>query len=127
MRRVSPSSSLLVVILIIAILAAIAIPVFLRQREKGWIAAQQSALKNSATAAESYATGQTAGTYVGLTPALLVAEGYSNVAGVTITVPTATANSYCIVATDANLPAGHAWLVASYDSADGQPLAADAC
>ncbi len=118
---------LLVVILIIAILAAIAIPVFLRQREKGWIAAQQSALKNSATAAESYATGQTAGTYVGLTPALLVAEGYSNVAGVTITVPTATANSYCIVATHANLPAGHAWLVASYDSADGQPLAADAC
>ena len=30
---------LLVVILIIAILAAIAIPVFLRQREKGWVAA----------------------------------------------------------------------------------------
>jgi type IV pilus assembly protein PilA len=120
---------LLVVILIIAILAAIAIPVFLRQREKGWVAAQQSALKNAATAAESYATGQPAGAYTGLTPALLTAEGYSPVAGVAITVPAATltANSYCIVATHANLPAGHAWLVASYDSGEGQPEADDNC
>jgi type IV pilus assembly protein PilA len=118
---------LLVVILIIAILAAIAIPVFLRQREKGWIAAQQSALKNSATAAESYATSQTAGTYAGLTEPLLVAEGYSRVAGVTITVPIATASRYCIVATHANLPAGNAWLVSSYDSDEGQPEVDDNC
>ena len=47
---------LLVVILIIAILAAIAIPAFLKQREKGWISQQQSSLKNAATAAESFAT-----------------------------------------------------------------------
>ena len=112
---------LLVVILIIAILAAIAIPVFLRQREKGWIAAQQSALKNSATAAESYATGQTAGTYAGLTPALLQAEGYSPVAGVAITVTTATANEYCLTATHTNLPATNAWQIATYDSDEGQP------
>jgi type IV pilus assembly protein PilA len=45
---------LLVVILIIAILAAIAIPVFLRQREKGYVSQSQSALKNAATAQESY-------------------------------------------------------------------------
>jgi type IV pilus assembly protein PilA len=48
---------LLVVILLIAILAAIAIPIFLRQREKAWASQSQSALKNAATAAESYATG----------------------------------------------------------------------
>nr|MBA2313146.1 prepilin-type N-terminal cleavage/methylation domain-containing protein [Actinomycetota bacterium] len=53
---------LLVVILIIAILAAIAIPVFLRQREKAWTSQVQSALKNAATAIESYGTG-TGGDY----------------------------------------------------------------
>jgi type IV pilus assembly protein PilA len=45
---------LLVVILIIAILAAIAIPVFLNQRKKGWTAQVQSTLKNAATAQETY-------------------------------------------------------------------------
>lgn len=48
---------LLVVILIIAILAAIAIPVFLNQRKKGWVAQMESALKNAATAQESYLVG----------------------------------------------------------------------
>ena len=47
---------LLVVILIIAILAAIAIPVFLNQRKKGWISQMESALKNAATAQESCLT-----------------------------------------------------------------------
>jgi type IV pilus assembly protein PilA len=114
---------LLVVILIIAILAAIAIPVFLRQREKGWVAAQQSALKNAATAAESYATSQTAGSYVGLQGddgTLLAAEGYSPVAGVTLSVA-ATASTYCVTATHANLAAAHAWQVATYNSNEGQP------
>ena len=41
---------LLVVIIIIGILAAIAIPVFLNQRKKGWDAAIKSDLKNGATA-----------------------------------------------------------------------------
>ena len=47
---------LLLVVLIIAILAGIAIPVFLVQREKGWNAQVQSSLKNAATAQESFAT-----------------------------------------------------------------------
>ena len=47
---------LLVVIIIIGILAAIAIPVFLRQREKGWDAAAKSDLKNMATAEETWLT-----------------------------------------------------------------------
>jgi type IV pilus assembly protein PilA len=49
---------LLVVILIIAILAAIAIPVFLNQRKKGWVSQMESALKNAATAQESCLTDQ---------------------------------------------------------------------
>ena len=54
---------LLVVIIIIGILAAIAIPVFLNQRQKGWEAAVKADLRNAATAnetilteADSYAT-----------------------------------------------------------------------
>ena len=47
---------LLVVVIIIGILAAIAIPVFLRQREKGWDAAAKADLKNMATAEETYLT-----------------------------------------------------------------------
>ena len=48
---------LLVVILIIAVLAAIAIPVYLRQREKAWQSQLIASLKNAATAAESYSVG----------------------------------------------------------------------
>ena len=47
---------LLVVILIIGILAAIAIPAFLAQRERAWEAAAQSDLRNAAAAATSCST-----------------------------------------------------------------------
>jgi prepilin-type N-terminal cleavage/methylation domain-containing protein len=47
---------LLVVIIIIGILAAIAIPVFLRQRQKGYDASLKSDLRNVATIMESYYT-----------------------------------------------------------------------
>src|SRR4051794_1098593 len=66
---------LLVVILIIAILAAIAIPVFLKQRQKGWAAQAQSAVKNMATAEESYATGN-GGSYTA-TLSDLTTEGFT--------------------------------------------------
>jgi type IV pilus assembly protein PilA len=45
---------LLVVIIIIGILAAIAIPVFLSQRQKGYDASVKADLHNTATAEESY-------------------------------------------------------------------------
>jgi len=61
---------LLVVIIIIGILAAIAIPAFLRQRENAWVAAVQSDLKNASIAAESYAT-QHDGEYTGLGQAVV--------------------------------------------------------
>ena len=47
---------LLVVIIIIGILAAIAIPVFLNQRQKGYDAGIKSDLDNAATAEETYLT-----------------------------------------------------------------------
>ena len=46
------------VILIIAILAAIAIPVFLAQRERAWEASAQSDVRNAAAAATSCYTSQ---------------------------------------------------------------------
>jgi type IV pilus assembly protein PilA len=48
---------LLVVVIIIGILAAIAIPVFLNQRESAWKASVESDLKNAAVSVETYATG----------------------------------------------------------------------
>lgn len=56
---------LLVVILIIAILSAIAIPVFLNQRIKGWETQQRSSLKNAGLAVEAYAVDND-GDYSGL-------------------------------------------------------------
>jgi prepilin-type N-terminal cleavage/methylation domain-containing protein len=50
---------LLVVIIIIGILAAIAIPVFLNQRKKGWDAQAKTDLKNMATAQETWLTDHT--------------------------------------------------------------------
>ncbi len=47
---------LLVVIIIIGILAAIAIPTFLNQREKGWKSAMKSDISNATIAEESFAT-----------------------------------------------------------------------
>ena len=92
---------LLVVILIIAILAAIAIPVFLKQREKGWVAQSESALKNAATAFESYATANN-GDYSSAVKADLVTEGFNDVNGVTLTIasPTGT-DEYCLQAVHA--------------------------
>jgi type IV pilus assembly protein PilA len=113
---------LLVVILIIAILAAIAIPVFLNQREKGWEAQAQSAVKNAATAAETYATGTGNGDYSGLDGddgTLLEAEGYNPIAAAPITV-SATATDYCIEADHDSLSSN--W---KFDSNVGEPVEGD--
>ena len=118
---------LLVVILIIAILAAIAIPVFLRQRERGWVAQSQSALKNAATAAESFATNNN-GSYApggtDVTVNQLTQEGYSPVAGVTIAVVGAStdADEFCLSAAHASLADTHEWDLAYYDSDRGEPV-----
>lgn len=58
---------LLVVVIVIGLLAAIAIPVFLNQRQKAHIAAVKADLKAAATAMEE--AGQEAGTYPSAIPA----------------------------------------------------------
>jgi len=54
---------LLIVVVIIGILAAIAIPKFSNAKEKAIVAAMKSDLKNYAGAQEMYADGQTPATY----------------------------------------------------------------
>ena len=94
---------LLVVILIIAILAAIAIPVFLRQREKGWVSQVESALKNAATAQESFLTSSPTGVYA-TTEAELEAEGFKKAAGVKIDkITTSTGTKWCVQASHTDL------------------------
>jgi type IV pilus assembly protein PilA len=99
---------LLVVIIIIGILAAIAIPTFLNQREKAWTRAAQSDLRNAATVLESYFSDS--GSYdpaVGpaLTPAV-PAPVYKPSDDVTLTQPTGTSTAYCLQAKHAKLAAG---------------------
>ena len=110
---------LLVVILIIAILAAIAIPVFLRQREKGWRSQMESAVKNAATAQESYLTseGSYANGAAGLA-ALESAEGLKYADDVTIVVVGDEAEGYCITAGHTNLDSEYVW----YHSDGGEPV-----
>jgi len=97
---------LLVVIIIIGILAAIAIPVFLGQREKGWRSQAVADMKNAATVVETHAT-EFGGDYSGANGAtesspILLDEGFRPGSLVDITV-TATATTYCITGHHAHL------------------------
>ena len=86
---------LLVVVIIIGILAAIAIPTFLNQRNKGYDAQAKSDVRNMQIAAETLATD--AGTY----PATMAAGDYK--VSATPTAHTYTINAggtaYCVKAT----------------------------
>lgn len=116
---------LLVVVVIIGILAAIAIPAFLRQREKAWAAQVQSALKNASTAAEAFATDHD-GTYTGLEAAAMTAAGVVGAnwgdsgltattgVAITATIPAA-GTTYTLAGTHANIT-GSTW---TYDSTTG--------
>jgi type IV pilus assembly protein PilA len=111
---------LLVVILIIAILAAIAIPVFLRQREKGWRSQMESALKNAATAQESYLT---ANSSYAATTADLGSEGLKTAPDVTIVIDDSSATRYCMKATHSSLTG----VTYFYSSNTGRPSTSSSC
>ena len=87
---------LLVVVIIIGILAAIAIPTFLNQREKAWKRAAMSDLRNAATIVEEHFSDT--GTYAGST-------GWKESDDVNVTLPTASNTVYCLQAVHAKLTA----------------------
>ncbi len=75
---------LLVVVIIIGILAAIAIPTFLAQREKAWEAAAQSDLRNAAAAATTCSV-KDGGDYSACnTVGQLLAYGFNSTENVTL-------------------------------------------
>jgi type IV pilus assembly protein PilA len=115
---------LLVVIIIIGILAAIAIPVFLNQRQKGYDAGIKADLRNAATAEETYLTDY--GSYTG-TLSVLSTEGFKSSSATdystsapALTIAATSNHGYCITGVSAS---GKTWF---YDSANGglQPGAA---
>jgi type IV pilus assembly protein PilA len=119
---------LLVVVLIIAILAGIAIPVFISQREKAYIADVSSALREAATAAEAYGL-EHDGEYSGLngdSGPLLRAQGYQASSAVSISVAS-TSTDYCLTTTYSMLPAGHDWRIGTFDKDVGRPTEANTC
>jgi type IV pilus assembly protein PilA len=119
---------ILVVLIIIGILAAIAIPVFLNQRRKGYDAGVKSDLRNAATAQETYLVDYAA---YSTTAANLASVGFNfstaadytgNTRAIHIIVTGASA-SYCMDATSAS---GKLWVV---DNSKGglQPAGTAVC
>ena len=84
---------LLIVIIIVGILAAIAIPTFLAQRLKAQQAAARSDTRNAASAEVLYYTENDTFT---TTMADLVGVGFRQSENVVTTAPTGDANTYCV-------------------------------
>jgi prepilin-type N-terminal cleavage/methylation domain-containing protein len=84
---------LLIVIVIIGILAAIAIPTYLAQRLKAQQAASKSDTRNAATAEVLYYADNDTFT---TTLADLTAQGFRQSDSVVTTIPTGTATTYCV-------------------------------
>ncbi len=134
MRKLTPSQAddrgfslieMVVVVLIVSVLAAIAIPFFLEQRERSYEAQTAASLKDASTAMKSYAT-RNDGSYppVGLVPngppphALISDHGFRTTASVPIGIAEIdnAAGTFCLEANHDNLADN--W---SYDSDDGAP------
>ena len=111
---------LLVVIIIIGILAAIAIPVFLNQRKKGYEASMKSDLRTVANEMETYFTdfqtyaGAVSGSLVGAQQSV-GSDKVSLSSGNTITVKSADQDGFCLDASSSKATSAH-W---KYDSQSG--------
>jgi type IV pilus assembly protein PilA len=110
---------LLIVVLIIAVLAAIAIPVFMVQRERAWSVQVKSTMRNAATAQESFA-GDNGGLY-STTVAGLIDEGLrisaTEVDFDDVDIISTGPTSYCMQASSAHL----ATIIWHHDSDVGAP------
>jgi type IV pilus assembly protein PilA len=91
---------LLVVVIIIGILAAIAVPTFLSQREKAGDSAAKADLRNAAIYQEAFYTEATGVATYG-TLANIVDAGFKSSGEVTLTVESQSATGYCMDAAHA--------------------------
>jgi type IV pilus assembly protein PilA len=112
---------LLVVMIIIGILAAIAIPVFLSQRQKGYDASVKSDLRTIANELESYNTDQQA------YPSGVISTGTGATAGITTigvdptTVRTSNGNTFFYTLNTAGTAAGSAYCIVGVNSKGTRP------
>lgn len=105
---------LLVVVLIIGILAAIAIPFFLNQRQGAWESQVKSDIANAVIAAETYAVGNN-GSFTDLDSDALTANGFKKTERVVLTSVTPSATAYVLVFNHSDYT-GPTW---TYDSETG--------
>jgi type IV pilus assembly protein PilA len=109
---------LLVVMIIIGILAAIAIPVFLSQRQKGYDASVKSDLRTMANEVESYNTDQQAYPTGTITA---VSAGVTQIGTDTTTVRTSTGNTFFYTLNTAGSAAGAAYCIVGVNSKGTHP------
>jgi type IV pilus assembly protein PilA len=130
MRRVRKGFTLielLIVVVIIGILAAIAIPKFANTKEKAYLATMKGDLRNLATAQEGYAS-DNAGAYMPTTAGVTTTTplaGYAPTTGVTIAVTNAGAG-WSATAVHAQAPAKNCAIFVNTAAvapatADGEP------
>lgn len=125
---------MLVVFVIIAILAAIVIPIFLRQREKAWQAEVQSILKDGALAVLSYSAD--AKTELSDLDTATNPDYLDKLRDVGFTVPdsldyfrvVADDRDFCLEASHEHLPAENEWKLAIHPGRVAGPVPApDTC
>ena len=120
---------LLVVIIIIGILAAIAIPVFLNQRQKGVDASIKSDLKNAATVAATIATDNPTSTTAFSETALETAGWKDDSATTFVVSGTPAAGNFCISGYNSAASANASTKQWMYQEANGglQPTTGAGC
>jgi len=114
---------LIVVVLIIGILTAIAVAVFLDQRERAMVSQVQSALRGAADNAESFGV-DNHGSFVGIDVPELEAQGLKVAPPIGISIA-GNQRGYCIIAAHFDLPVAHEWQTASWWSGEGRATADD--
>ena len=113
---------LLIVVVIIGILAAIAIPKFANTKEKAYVASMKSDLRNLVTAQEAYFADNSS-LYASSTANLGTAR-YKSSTGVTVTIGSGTGTGWAATASHSGLPATKTCAISLGNGAtnEGEPV-----